>query len=136
MGYHDDGVALRMDVAKLFHDDVTGATVEVAGWLISENDRRLSDERTSDCDALLLATRELVRHVVFALMQVKMFENVVCLLETAGLWNAVVDEWQGNVFNDGKGRDEVEILEDETNFLCAEMSFFASGNFADIFAMK
>ena len=37
------------------------AGVEVSGWLVAQQDRRVIDERAGDRDALLLAAREFVR---------------------------------------------------------------------------
>ena len=72
---HDDGVALGVNFAEFFHDDVGGAGVEVAGGFVGEDEGRAGDEGASDGDALLLAAGELVGHVVFALLEVEMLES-------------------------------------------------------------
>ena len=65
MGDHDDSVAKRMNFLELFHNDVTVATIEVAGWLVGKDNARVCDKTTCNCDALLLAARKLVWHIVF-----------------------------------------------------------------------
>ena len=38
MSDHDNGVALSMNIAEFFHDNMAAATIEVAGRLVGKND--------------------------------------------------------------------------------------------------
>src|SRR6478735_2864470 len=59
---HDDGLAELVDRSAHEAEDLgTRARVEVAGGFVSEDDRRLAEQRAPDRDALLLATGELGR---------------------------------------------------------------------------
>ena len=133
---HNNSIALRVNVTEFFHDNVARAAVEVAGWLIGENNRRLRDKAASNGDALLLTTRELVRHVVFALLKMEVLENIVGGFQATSFGYAIIDERQRNVFDNRKSRDEVEILENEADFFGAEMGFLAGGNLAGLFAVE
>ena len=58
---HHDGHAAVVERLEGLHDFDARAAVEVAGWLVGEEQRGLIDERTGDGHALLLAAGELVR---------------------------------------------------------------------------
>ena len=136
MGNHNDGVALRMDLLELFHDDMTIAAIKVAGRLVSEDDARVSDQAASDGNALLLATGELIRHVIFAFAKVEMLEDIIGHAETAGFAAAGIDEREGNILENRKSRNKVEVLEDEADFFGAETSLFACRDTSDILASE
>lgn len=53
-----------------------------------------------------------------------------------GLPGAGVDERKRDVFDDGEGRNEVEILENKTDFFGAETGFFLFAYFCDGFAVE
>jgi hypothetical protein len=58
-----------MKVLKQRHDLVAGVAIESAGRLVGEDQRCLVYERSSDGDALLLATRQLAGPMIFAMTQ-------------------------------------------------------------------
>ena len=55
----------------------TRLRVEIACWLVREDDRRLVDERTADCHALLLAARQLRRPMAPPIREADPFEQLV-----------------------------------------------------------
>jgi hypothetical protein len=54
--YHDDGVPLIMKFLKQVHDIVRGFCIEVTGWFIGKNDRRIVYQRTGNGDTLTLTS--------------------------------------------------------------------------------
>ncbi len=60
VGDEDDGVAGGVETLEEAHDLEARLRVQVAGWLISEQDRRIVDEREADCDPLLFAAGQLL----------------------------------------------------------------------------
>ncbi len=56
VGYEDNGIALGVELVEEGHDLIACFGVEVAGWLVGENDRRVVDERARDGYALALAS--------------------------------------------------------------------------------
>ena len=74
--------------------------IEIPGRLVGENDFWARDDSASDCGALLLATRELERHVVFFFFEVEAVKNFGGAKEATGFVIARVDEGEGNVFYD------------------------------------
>ena len=65
VGDHDDGGSLFLvDSCEKFHDTVCGFVVEVSCRLVCNDHFRVVEKRTCNGDSLLLASRELVRHLV------------------------------------------------------------------------
>lgn len=79
---HNNGIALSVNVAEFFHDDVRGAGIEIAGGFVGEDDFWFSHDSTRNSYALLLTARELAGHVVFAFLKVEAPESGGGLLET------------------------------------------------------
>ena len=52
---HDDGVAFLVDSLELFHNDMGGTRIKVAGGLVGEDDLGAADDGAGDSYALLLA---------------------------------------------------------------------------------
>src|SRR5262249_9093089 len=54
--HHDDRLAvLAIKRVLEIQDLVAGFTIEVAGWLVAEEQHRIGDDRPRDADALFLA---------------------------------------------------------------------------------
>ena len=61
----DDGdAAILLQPLEDVHHLDTGPAVQVPGRLVGEQNRRIVQERTGDCDALLLAAGQLIRVVL------------------------------------------------------------------------
>ena len=56
---HDRRAPPAVDIDQEIDDVAAVLTIEIAGWLVGEDNRRVVGERTGDCHALLLTTREL-----------------------------------------------------------------------------
>ncbi len=136
MGNHNNSIAERMNFLEFFHDNVTATTVEIAGWLIGKNNAGVGDEATRNGDALLLAARKLVGHVIFAFAQMEMFKNSVGHFKATSFAIAGINEWQGNIFNYAEIGNEIETLENKTNFFGAEMRLFTGGDTLNVFASE
>ncbi len=69
---HDDRLAvIAVQRLQQIEDFIAGLAVEVAGWLVAEEQRRVGDDGAGDADALLLAARELPRIVSRAIGQAR-----------------------------------------------------------------
>lgn len=73
---HDDSVAFGVESAKLFHNDMGGAAIKVAGGLVGENDGGVGNKSASDSDALLLAAGKLGGEVIFTFFEAEGGEDV------------------------------------------------------------
>jgi hypothetical protein len=72
MSDHDYGGSLAMQLLEEQQNFVTSVAIKSSGRLIGQDQRWLIDERPSDCDALLLASRKLARPMIFAMTQADM----------------------------------------------------------------
>src|SRR5207253_11140363 len=91
------------------------AGVQVSGWLVGEQDRRVGDQRARDGRSLLLATRKLGRLVVDAVGEAdraQRFTGARCSPTFAR-----VDQRHLDVVERRGARDEVVALEDEPDLL-------------------
>ena len=61
VGDENDSVALLIEAFEQRHDLFTGFGIEVAGWLVGQDDRRIVDQCAGNCDPLALSAREFVR---------------------------------------------------------------------------
>ena len=62
VGGHDDGSTLSSEVVEdLCRLNARGGVL-IASGLVSENEARMIEDSTCDADALLLASREFIRH--------------------------------------------------------------------------
>ena len=61
VGDENDGVASLIKAFEQRHDLFAGLGIEVAGWLVGQDDRRIVDQRAGDCDPLALPAGEFVR---------------------------------------------------------------------------
>lgn len=88
--------------------------IEIACWLVSEQDRRTIGECTRDRDTLLFATGELHREVCSALAEPDALEQV----GRTSLGTGLTSEFQRNlnVLGGRECRDELKTLEDEPYF--------------------
>src|SRR5262245_36257185 len=111
---HADRRTLAMQLAQQVHDRFTVARVEVPGRFVGEQDRRAPRERAGDCDALLLAARELRRVMVDAVGHADALERGECgLVALVGRHARAVRERQLDVLQHGEVADQVEGLEYE-----------------------
>ena len=84
VGDDQHGLPFLMQAAEDLENVRTGARVEVAGGFISKQDRRLVEERSRDCHPLLLATRQLIRHLLGAPGHVDALLGKATILCTGG----------------------------------------------------
>src|SRR5437763_12662639 len=76
---------------------------------------RIVHQGARDCDALLLATRQLLGICIHPMLQADPLERLkrLALLDTEG--RAEYAHHEGDVLEDGESRDQAEILEHEAN---------------------
>ena len=118
--HQHDGVAARMQLVKQRHDLITGLRVQVARWLVSEDDRGAIDECARNGNALALSAGELVRLMVHALFQIHRAESRFGAFDALCRRGTVVDQRQLHVVQRSGARQQVEGLEDEADLTVAD----------------
>jgi hypothetical protein len=127
----DDGVAFGLQLIEQRHDLNTGFGVEISGGLVGQDDRRAVDQRARNGDALTLTAGELVRLVVHARFEADVGERLLGAFNALGGWSAVIDERQLDIVERACARQQVEGLEDESDFLVPDSREFIVIQFAD-----
>src|SRR4029077_17723817 len=102
------------------------ARVEVSGGLISHQDEWIANQSSGNSHALLLTAGELRGVVAHAVSHADAFEGVFHLLLALRGAGAPIGKRQLNIFVNRQVADEVERLEDETNFAVADAGALAS----------
>src|SRR3954470_4321126 len=112
VGDHQDRRTGAVDAVEELHDPDRGVGVEVAGRLVTDEQRRGVDERARDRDALLLAARQLVRERVRLVREADHREHLRHLLANRRAALALHLERVGDVLGGVAVRQQLEVLED------------------------
>ena len=127
---------LAVESVERGHDLDAGLGVEIAGRLVGQDDGRAVDEGAGDGDALALAAGEFVGLVVHARLEADVGERLLGALDAFRGGHAVVDERQLDVVQRRGAREQVEGLEDESDFLVANARQLIVVEFADELAVQ
>src|SRR5260221_428320 len=120
MRHHANGRSFSMEFTEQIHDGVAVLGVEVARRFIRQENARFPTERTGDGDALLLSTGKLRRVVIHSMSHADAFEGLRRLALAFRRGRAAVGERQLDVLIHGEVANEIEALEDETDFAVAD----------------
>ena len=113
---------LAMTAEQKLDDVATSRLVEIAGWLVGDEDPGTRRERAGERDALLLAAGKLSRIVVEPAAQSDRRQFVLGARKCVA--RAGEFERHGDVFQRGHGRDQVEGLEHDADISAAEAREF------------
>ena len=121
VGHHDNGGAFFVEVGEQVHHLAAIFRVEVARRLVGEDELGVGDHGAGDGHPLLLTARELLREVVFAVLDGHARHDVVDTLFALGGGNVHVAQRQFDVLKHVEFVDEVEALEHEADVALAEL---------------
>ena len=113
---HQNRMAGFVQIAEKINDDLFVGFVKIAGRLVSQNKFRLIDERPRDGHSLLLATGKLRGQMRKALAKTDAFERFRGLLLVRDRMKILSEH---DIFERVQVRHQMELLEDEANFLRA-----------------
>ncbi len=125
---HQDGVSFVVKLAEQANHGLLIRFVEIAGGLVGENQLGMVDQSASDGDALLFAAGELRGQVLDAIGEPDACEGGASF---GFVGSAMKILGEHHVFKRGEVRDQMELLEDESDFFCAKTSealFVETGN--------
>ena len=114
MRHHDDQTVFG-DVAQQPHDLGGGHGIQGAGWLISQQDFRVVDQRPGDCDALHLPAGKLGGSLVDVFGKPHLIQSRERAGPPLSFRNSRKRECQLDVAKDALVRDQVVALEDKTD---------------------
>ena len=113
---HQNGVPGFVKLLEELQDDGFVGLVEIAGGLVGKNEFRLIDQRASDGHALLLAAGKLRGKMRQAIAETHAAQGVGGLRLVGGAMKILR---QHHVFERAEIRDEMELLEHESDFFRA-----------------
>ena len=114
-----DGISAGVKLIEKRHDFEARLGVQVARRLVCKDDRRVIDKGASERNALALTPRELTRLVHHARFEPDIDEGLLRARDAFRGGCAVVNQGQFHVVQRASSSQQVEGLEDETNFLVA-----------------
>ena len=124
MRHHEEGTARHCNKFEgEFQNIIAGRFVEVTCGLIRQKKTRPSRNRPPDCDALLLAARELLRIAASKILQPQADDQFVlpCCIETPRDTSL-----EGEVITNRQTRDEVQSLSETTSRHFSLLQFAAA----------
>src|SRR5471030_1751208 len=118
---HDRDAALVLEPLEDVHHLDARAAVEIAGWLVGEENRRVVEQRARDRDALLLAAGQLIRMMISAVGEADCLERGKRAAPPFGRrdFRRTIQERQLDVLHRRRAREQVEALEDEPDLAVA-----------------
>src|SRR5262245_18595595 len=114
---HDDdsGSKALVEMANQREAFLTGVRVEIAGRLVSKEDRRIDRQRPRDRDALPLAAREFLGKMLQTMRELNEREKFRRAVGHLVARPAAQVQRQSHVFETGQRRQQVEELKDEAD---------------------
>ncbi len=119
MGYGDeDGWFIGEQLQQNFADNFAIFGIEVTGRFIGQNEGRFEQQGACDGDALALSTRQFAGSMIEAIGQSDPLQQHVGAFEQfGGGWRLAGQERHQHVLPDIELRQQVVILEDESDLL-------------------
>src|SRR5260370_4864623 len=130
---HHQGPALLVELTQKAQHDFFVLSVEVSGGLVSQNNFRIIDQGARDADALLLTSRKLRRQMIGAVPKADAGQRVNRFLLVS---HAVEVLRQHDILDRGEKGDEMELLEDESDFFRAHTIQFSGRESSNVNAVK
>src|SRR2546423_350864 len=138
MSYHDHRNTLAVEFLENAHDLDACLAIKVSGWLVSQKQSGIIDESAGDGDALLLAARKLVRMMIGSVRQAHRGKRLLGAgtLVARPERSMLIKHRQFDILERRGARKQIEALEDETNFLIANIRQFIASEIRDIGAIE
>ncbi len=132
----DDRDSSGVEFGENPHHFLGGVGVECAGGFVGEDEGGAVDDRAGDGDALLLAAGELVGFIVEPVAEADAIEGGGGAIASFVGRDVAVDRRQHDVFEGAERGEQVELLEDEAEFLVADFGEVGFGNLRHVDAVK
>ncbi len=132
MGDDGEADAAFAEEAEFLHHLFHAFDVEARGGFVAEHELRTGHEGAGDGDALLLTTAEGLGKLLAAVAHADFGDGFVHALLGFLMRNALKLKGKHHVLFGGQRRDEVEALEDESDFLKPQGRQFLFGEAIDL----
>ena len=106
--------------------------VEVGGWLVGDDQRRIVDQRSGDSCALLLAARHAGREVSRTVREPDPLEQLVGTPVCFPATDARQAKWRGDVLSRRQAGNQIEGLEDDADRPAPVLLELAPGQTGDL----
>ncbi len=119
----DDHGAVRRarDFAEKIEHDLAVARIQCGGGFVTNDQWRLMDQGAGDGNALLLAAGEFVGALFPTVPEADLLKNFTRALDGDAVGISLNQQRHAHVFGNGKRGDEIELLENKTDVLGAEV---------------
>ena len=135
-GHDQRGLLFSAQLAKQIDDFLPGVGIEVAGGFIGKDDAGVIDECASDSGALLLTSAELTGAMPGTVGEIHSLKSCESTLASFFSRDAAVDHGKLDVLDDIQLGEEIEELENETDFAVANGGELARGGILNHQAIK
>ena len=97
VGDHHERYAGAVEVLDQLDDGVTAARVEIAGWFVGQDDRRITKDRSGNRHSLPFAARELVRLMVDSMAEAHLVKRFTGELTPVAQFATAVQRSVGDI---------------------------------------
>ena len=115
MGDHDDCGAASVDLLQQLHDSSRHLGVQIACWLIRQQEPRAASQRSRDGCALLLSTRQCSRKVMHPGAEADTLQYADDSFSALFHAESAIPQGHIDIVVECQIRDQIKALEDETN---------------------
>jgi hypothetical protein len=123
VSHHADRCPFAIQFAQQIHDGFAVAGVQIAGGLVREQNRWSASKRPSHSHSLLLTAGKLRWVMLHAMRHADLLQRLLDALLPLARRHTAVRQRQLNIFVNGQIADQVERLENETDFPVAREPF-------------
>src|SRR5450432_2245388 len=116
------------------HDFVSALAIQVACGFVAQQERWVGNDGAGNGHALFLSTGKLAREVIHAVRQSNDAKGGLHVLAALGLGKLGEQQWELNILECRKHRNEVVHLEDKTDVAGAPLREIAAGHMCDLIA--
>src|SRR6185437_10927337 len=121
----DDRRSFVVELLEEVHDHFALAGMQATGGLISKNELRISDDRASHGNELLLSARELIGIKALFPDDLEAVENVRHHAVALGLFYIPIRKRQIEIFRDGEIIEQMILLENEADKFLVQLHTLA-----------
>src|ERR1700730_8201845 len=133
---HANCGATLMQLSEQPHHRSTIARIEVASRLVGQQNRRPAGKRTRDCDALLLAARELAWQMFCPMRHAHALQSFGHKRFPVTRAHAAIGEWQFDILKNAEIADQIETLKNETDLAIADAGTLSEREIRDLITLQ
>ena len=134
--HHDRLVKLFIEFLEHLEHDLGIFGVEIAGWLVRQDDRGPVDDSTRQGDSLLFAAGQFERLVMHLVLEFEKFQHLFAILRVAAAVAGVDLFREFQIAFGSERREQIEPLENKSDLAASDVCPLGVRNQCEIFGVE